>query len=99
MWVYGSDKAWEEMNAGGDFKIPRIFFYIMKYVTPIVLFVIMIWWFVNDAIPILLLSNAQPENIPYIWGSRILMIIISVLILLLVRKAWANHSKDEMKVN
>ena len=53
MWVFGADKAWKEMNDGGDIAIPRVFYYIMKYVTPVVLFIIMIWWFVNDALPIL----------------------------------------------
>ena len=47
MWVFGADKAWEEMNAGGDFQIPRIFYYIMKFVTPLVLFIVMIWWFIK----------------------------------------------------
>lgn len=97
MWVYGSDKAWEEMNAGGDFKIPRVFYFIMKFITPLVLFVIMIWWLINDAIPILLLSNAQPENVPYIWGSRLLMFIIALLIILMVKKAWSNHSGEELQ--
>ena len=86
------------MNAGGDFKIPRIFYYIMKYITPLVLFIIMIWWLINDAIPILLLSNAQAENIPYIWGSRILMFIIALLIILMVKKAWSNHSDKELQI-
>jgi SNF family Na+-dependent transporter len=93
MWVFGSEKAWDEMNSGGDIRIPRIFYYIMKFLTPLALFIVMIWWLINDAIPILLLKNASPENVPYIWGSRILMIVIAVLILLLVRKAWINHSK------
>jgi neurotransmitter:Na+ symporter, NSS family len=69
MWVFGADKAWREMNEGGDFQIPKIFYYIMKYVTPLVLFVIMTWWLINDAIPILLLETAAPENVPYIWGA------------------------------
>ena len=30
MWVFGADKAWKEMNEGGDFQIPKFFYYIMK---------------------------------------------------------------------
>jgi hypothetical protein len=92
MWVFGADKAWKEMNAGGDFQIPRIFYPIMKYITPLVLFVIMVWWFINDALPILLLSNAAPESVPYIWGARILMILIFAGLVFMVKKAWSNHS-------
>jgi SNF family Na+-dependent transporter len=92
MWVFGADKAWKEMNAGGDFQIPRIFYPIMKYITPLVLFVIMVWWFINDALPILLLSNAAPESVPYIWGARVLMILIFAGLVFMVKKAWSNHS-------
>ncbi len=95
MWVFGAEKAWDEMNAGGDFAIPRIFFYIMKFVTPLVLFVVMIWWFINDAIPILFLKNVDAENIPYVWASRGLMVLLFLLIVYLVKKAWANHVNEE----
>jgi len=93
MWVFGADKAWKEMNEGGDIRIPRIFYYIMKYITPAVLFVIMIWWFVNDALPILLLKNASPENVPYIWAARILMIVLMLGIFFLIKLAWDKNKK------
>lgn len=93
MWVFGADKAWKEMNEGGDIRIPRIFYYLMKYITPAVLFVIMIWWFVNDALPILLLKNASPENVPYIWGARILMIVLMLGIFFLIKLAWDKNKK------
>ncbi len=94
MWVFGADKAWKEMNEGGDFKIPRIFYYIMKYITPAVLFIMMLWWFINDAIPILMLKNAAEADVPFIWASRALMVLLFVGILFLVRKAWMGHSEN-----
>ncbi len=94
MWVFGADKAWKEMNAGGDFAIPKIFYYIMKYITPIVLFTVMVWWFVNDALPILLLSKVAPESVPYIWGARVLMVLIMAGLIFMVKKAWSAHSEE-----
>ncbi len=94
MWVFGADKAWKEMNEGGDFKIPRIFYYIMKFVTPAVLFIIMLWWFINDAIPILMLKNAAEADVPFIWASRALMVLLFIGILFLVKKAWMGHSEN-----
>jgi SNF family Na+-dependent transporter len=94
MWVFDSKKAWEEMNAGGDIKIPRVFYYIMKFITPVVLFGIMVWWFFNDAIPILMLSNANPDNVPYIWGARILMIALCLLLFFLIHLAWKRKESD-----
>ncbi len=66
MWVFGAEKAWKEMNAGGDFKIPRVFYYIMKYVTPVVLFVIMSWWFVTEALPTLFLTKYEVVEVTYL---------------------------------
>lgn len=88
MWVFDSKKAWEEMNEGGDITIPRFFFYVMKYITPCMLLIIMIWWGVNDAIPTLLLSNVKPENIPFIWGARALMVCLFFGLAYLVHLAW-----------
>jgi len=99
MWVFGADKAWAEMNAGGDFQIPRVFFYIMKFVTPVVLFILMIWWTVQTAIPTFLLNGVDPANRPYYWGSRGLMAVIFIGLLLMVKKAWSNHKTEEdMKI-
>lgn len=33
-WVFGMEKGWKEMNLGADIKIPKIFYYVIKYVTP-----------------------------------------------------------------
>lgn len=92
MWVFGSKKAWDEMNEGGDIKIPALFFFIMKYITPILLLCIMIWWALQDAIPTLLLVDVDSEKIPYIWGARILMLLISFGILFMIKKAWNKKS-------
>lgn len=88
MWIFGAEKAWAEMNEGGDIKIPRFFFYVMKYITPLVLFIVMIWWLINDAIPILLLQRVEGENLTYIWASRIFMVIIFTGFLYLIHLAW-----------
>jgi hypothetical protein len=76
------------MNEGGDFRIPKIFFFIMKYVTPVLLLCIMFWWFIEDAIPVFLLTGIEPDKVLYIWGARILMLVITAGILLMIRSAW-----------
>ncbi len=94
MWVFGADKAWIEMNDGGDIRIPRIFYYIMKYITPVVLLIVMIWWFMNDALPILMLKNVDPVNVPYIWGARIFMLTILLAIFWLIHTAWKKREMN-----
>ena len=49
-WVFGMDKAWAEMSKGGEIKVPRIFYPIIKYVTPAFLVLILIGSFFQPAI-------------------------------------------------
>ncbi len=39
-WVFGIHKGWKEINTGADIKIPGIFKWIMKYVTPLMLLIV-----------------------------------------------------------
>ena len=36
-WVFGIDKGWKEINSGADMKVPHVYKYIIKYVTPVFL--------------------------------------------------------------
>lgn len=36
-WVLGIDRGWEEINRGADIKIPILFKYVIKYITPLFL--------------------------------------------------------------
>jgi SNF family Na+-dependent transporter len=40
-WIFGMKKGWAEMQKGADLKVPYVFFYIIKYVTPLFLAVIL----------------------------------------------------------
>jgi SNF family Na+-dependent transporter len=88
MWIFGAEKAWDEISSGAEIKIPRIFFYIMKYITPTLLLIVMVWWLINDAIPILLLKNIPESNIPYVIAARVFMIGMLGLLFYLIHKSW-----------
>jgi len=36
------DKGWEEINRGADIRIPSVYKWIMKYVTPVLLLLVFI---------------------------------------------------------
>jgi len=36
-WIFGIDRGWNEINYGADIKVPIVFKYIIKYVTPVLL--------------------------------------------------------------
>ena len=43
-WIYGAENAWAEITRGAHIRIPRAFFYLMKYVTPALLLIILVIW-------------------------------------------------------
>jgi neurotransmitter:Na+ symporter, NSS family len=87
-WIYGMDKGWEDINKGADIKIPKIVYYVIKYIAPVYLGFILIYWTIEDAVPILLMTNQPPENIPYLWGARAMMFVLYAGLTWLVYKAW-----------
>lgn len=41
-WIFGMEKGWEEITRGADMKVPGIFRYVIKYVTPIFILVVFV---------------------------------------------------------
>jgi NSS family neurotransmitter:Na+ symporter len=41
-WIFGMKRGWEELNKGADLRVPRIFFFVIKYITPTFLLVILL---------------------------------------------------------
>jgi len=95
-WIFGMEKGWAEITKGADIKVPKIFYYIIKYITPLYLLFIMVNWLVQDAIPTLLMKGIKPEDVPYRWGARVLMLLIFLAIVLMVRAAWKNREKTKL---
>ncbi len=104
-WIFGIDKGWKELNMGADIKIPIIFKFIIKYVTPIYLLFIMIFWGYQDAIPTLFFQQrdvngillVRPEDIPYRWLARGVMLTMAIAMLYMIKKAWDRNKPDYNK--
>jgi NSS family neurotransmitter:Na+ symporter len=64
-WVFGMKRAWEEINTGADIHIPRIFKYIIKFITPIYLIGLLVFWGIQDGFPVLLMRQSNTEIITY----------------------------------
>jgi len=87
-WIFGINNAWEEMHHGADMKIPGIYKYIIKYVTPVFLIVLLGVWFIQEWLPVIRMENVPAVNKNYIlstrWGLSILFLVLAVL----VKIAW-----------
>lgn len=87
-WILGIDKAWKELHEGAHFKVPVIYKFIIKYVTPLYLIVILGVWLWQDWLPIIMMKNVSAENMPYVLGTRLGMLALFVVLAFLVRYAW-----------
>ncbi len=88
MWIYGADKAWTEINRGAEIKIPRFFKFVMKYITPLVLLIILIAWTKQEFIGKLLMKDVPKDNVPYIIAARLMLLILISIVVILVHIAW-----------
>ncbi|MCM8804488.1 MAG: sodium:calcium symporter, partial [Candidatus Omnitrophica bacterium] len=87
-WVFGMENAWEEMHSGSDIKLPNIYKFIIKYVTPLFLISILLLWTIQYAVPTLLLKNIPKENLPYIIMTRFILFLLFLTLCILVKISW-----------
>jgi len=93
-WIYGMEKGWKDINRGADIKVPKIFYYVIKYITPLYLLFILIFWTFDDAIPTLLMEGKSAADIPYLWGARLLMFGIFLILTWMIYKGWQRNQFD-----
>lgn len=86
-WIFGMDRAWEEITSGADIRVPRVFYYILKYVTPVYLLAIMIGFLVQQGMSVITLSNTPPEQVPWKWAARALVVLLILVLVVAVRKS------------
>ena len=87
-WVFGMDKAWDEIHQGADMQIPKIYKLIIKYITPLFLFSILGIWFWQEWKPMIFMTNVVPGDKNYILWTRIALLSILITLAILVRIAW-----------
>lgn len=90
-WVFGIDRAWEEMHAGADIRIPKFYKYIIKYVTPTFLLVLLGAWSWQQGVPTLLMHGVSEADKPFVLMTRLTLVGLLVLLAVLVNVAWRNR--------
>lgn len=93
VWIFGRENAWNEITKGADIKIPKIFKFILTYVTPVALALILIAWTVQEMIGKLFMKGVAQADVPYIIGARVLMLILLAAICILIHIAWKRKNK------
>jgi len=87
-WIFGVKKGWADMHIGADLKVPRIFKFILKYVTPVYMLVVLGAWTYQEAIAKFLMKGEEKSRHPYLWGARAMFVGLILLTVLMVWLAW-----------
>ncbi|MFH1665864.1 MAG: sodium:calcium symporter, partial [Candidatus Omnitrophota bacterium] len=87
-WVFGINKAWEEVHHGADMKIPGIYKHIIKFVTPVFLLLVLSVWFFQEWLPIIRMDNVSAGNRPYILAARAGLWVLFLALAVMVKIAW-----------
>jgi SNF family Na+-dependent transporter len=69
-WIYGAENAWAEITRGAHIRIPRAFFYLMKYVTPVLLLIILVVWGYQQ-LPVVLGKKGIE-----LWVTRLFLLVL-----------------------
>jgi len=78
MWIFGGDKAWAEINRGSIIKVPRLFYYVVRYITPAYLLVLLGSFAYTSLPSIISESNWK------IWVTRVYLIALFIFLAALV---------------
>jgi hypothetical protein len=97
VWIFKPENAWRSIHQGADIQIPRIFKFIMTYVTPVYLLIILTWWGWTDAWPILKGDRIAPGSETYVMISRGLIVMFAVAFIVLTKVEWARNRYDDYK--
>jgi neurotransmitter:Na+ symporter, NSS family len=85
-WVFGMERAWTELHVGSDITIPKFYQYIMKYITPLLLVVLLGWWFSTEGYRKIFFVDGPPNPVQLI--TRIVLVFIFALLCFLVWATW-----------
>ncbi|MCM8770536.1 MAG: sodium-dependent transporter [Candidatus Omnitrophica bacterium] len=92
-WVFGMENAWDEIHKGADMAVPKVYKFIIKYITPLFLFFILGMWFYQEWLPIIFMRGVSGANRYFILGTRIGLLILFFILAVLVKIAWRKRKR------
>jgi len=97
-WVFGMEKAWDEIHKGADMRVPAVYKFIIRYITPLFLFFILGAWFWQEWIPIIFMKNVSGAGRIYILATRIGLLLVFLALAILVKIAWGRKQKQRERL-
>ncbi|HET6617035.1 MAG TPA: sodium:calcium symporter, partial [Gemmatimonadota bacterium] len=92
-WVFGIDRGWAEIMKGADIRLPRIFRFLLAWVTPLLMIGIFLAWTWINAPDVVLMRGVADTDRPFVIGARLFMLVSLGVLLYLIRRAWRRHER------
>jgi NSS family neurotransmitter:Na+ symporter len=96
-WVFGIDRGWNEIRHGAAIEPPRVFRFVLKWITPSFLAIILGLWAWNEVPAKLAMEGVPDEARATIWGARVMIVVVLAAIWALVAKASKNWKNPELE--
>jgi NSS family neurotransmitter:Na+ symporter len=88
----GIDRGFKEMHRGAELRVPRVYRFIMKYVTPSYMIFLLIFWAIQDWWPLATMQNiTDPRQFLIIGITRGLLLGLVLLLIYMVYVANRRH--------
>jgi SNF family Na+-dependent transporter len=90
-WVFGPQRGLEELDRGADLRVPRLFTFVIKYISPVYLLIVFVAWAVQDMGDRIAAFAADPA----VRWSMLFLVGVFVLFLWWIRIAVKRWNMEE----
>ena len=90
-WVFGPQRGLEELDRGADLRLPRIFTFVIRYISPVYLLVVFVVWAVQDMGNRIAAFTADPA----VRWSMLFLVAVLALFLWWIRLAVKRWHAEE----
>jgi len=98
-WVFGMQRAWTELHSGSDIRIPGLYRFVIKYVTPLFLVAILGAWAYQELGDKLLLKNVAADSRVARILTRIILVLLLAVLCFMVWAVWRRRKNEPMEAN
>jgi hypothetical protein len=78
--------------------VPRVFKFVIKYISPTLLILMLVWWLIDQWWEVITMKGIPAENVPYVLGTRLVLLTLLVVLMALVYRAWRRREKESQDV-
>jgi len=104
-WLFGSKRGWKELHEGSSIKLHPAFRFVLTWVTPIYLIVLLVAWLATDFGKVILLQGVDPKagvtflgcvmsKVAFIWLIRGMLLAVLIALNVTIYVAWKRNRID-----